>query len=242
MKIVLIDDERLAREELRGLLSELPGAEVVGEAVNVPDALRVVAATKPDLIFLDIEMPGSTGFDLLTQLPAPLPRVVFVTAYNAHALRAFEVNALDYLLKPIVPERLAEAFRRAGEHHSVVEESAALEARATLGEEDQVFLRDEEKCWFVPVRRLRLLEGSGNHTSVHFDQVKPLLYRTLVSMESRLPSSLFIRANRSQLINRLFIQKVEPWFSGTVKVTMNDGTEIEFSRRQAQLFRDRMGL
>ena len=240
MKIVLIDDERLAREELRGLLSELPGAEVVGEAVNVADALQVVAEIRPDLIFLDIEMPGSTGFDLLTQLPPPLPRVIFVTAYNAHAVRAFEVNALDYLLKPIVPERLAEAWRRARESASEAGETAA--AHATLGEEDQVFLRDEEKCWFVPVRRLRLLEGSGNHTSVHFDHEKPLLYRTLVSMESRLPASLFIRANRSQLINRLFIQKVEPWFSGAVKVTLTDGTEIEFSRRQAQLFRDRMGL
>lgn len=247
MKIVIVDDERLARTELRTLLKEFPDAEVVGEAVDVADAVRVVREKKPELVFLDIEMPEASGFELIGQLRAPVPEVIFVTAYDAYALRAFEVNALDYLMKPVVPERLAEAYRRAvetkaGDAESVSDASKAGAGKGALREDDQVFLRDDERCWFVPVRKLRLLEGEDNHTRVFFDGEKPMLYRTLVSMEERLPESLFFRANRSQLVNRLFVQKVEPWFSGTLKATLTDGTEVEFSRRQAQVFREKMGL
>lgn len=241
MRIVIIDDERLAREELRGLLQELPGAQVVGEAGDAASGMRVVQRTAPDLVFLDISMPEQTGFDFLRLLPAPHPRVVFVTAHDAHALRAFEVNALDYLLKPVVPARLAGAFRRA-----VGRQPAAPvrdeDGRGPLREDDQVLLREEGRCWFVPVRKLRLLEGEDNHTRVWFEEDKALLYRTLLSMEERLPGSLFLRANRAQLVNRLFIEKVEAWFSGTIKATLTDGREIEFSRRQTQQLRERLGL
>jgi two-component system LytT family response regulator len=247
MKIVIVDDERLARVELTTLLKAFPDAEVVGEAADVADAVRVVREKKPELVFLDIEMPEASGFELIGQLRAPVPEVIFVTAYDAYALRAFEVNALDYLMKPVVPERLAEAYRRAvemkaGREKSVGAESKAGAGKGPLREDDQVFLRDDERCWFVPVRKLRLLEGEDNHTRVFFDGEKPMLYRTLVSMEERLPETLFFRANRSQLVNRLFVQKVEPWFSGTLKATLTDGTEVEFSRRQAQVFRERTSL
>ena len=248
MKIVIVDDERLARAELRTLLKEFPDAEVVGEAADVADAVRVVREKKPELVFLDIEMPEASGFELVRLLRAPVPEVIFVTAYDAYALRAFEVNALDYLMKPVVPERLAEAYRRAsekkagGEERNVDGAKAGAGSKGALREDDQVFLRDDERCWFVPVKRIRLLEGEDNHTRVFFDGEKPMLYRTLVSMEERLPETLFFRANRSQLVNRLFVQKVEPWFSGTLKATLTDGTEVEFSRRQAQVFREKMGL
>ena len=242
MRIVIIDDERLAREELRGLLRELPDAEVVGEAASAAAGVATVLAQKPDLVFLDISMPEQNGFDFLRLLPPPHPRVVFVTAHDAHALRAFEVNALDYVLKPVVPARLAEAYRRASAPPSGAPARPEVE-RQTLKEDDQVLLRDEGRCWFVPVRKIRLLEGEENHTRVWFEGGQVLLYRTLLSMEERLPTSIFLRANRSQLVNRFFIEKVTPWFSGTIKATLaSGGQEVEFSRRQTQQLRERLGL
>ena len=249
MKIVIIDDERLAREELRGMLATHPDAEVVGEAANVTEALRVVPRLKPDLVFLDIEMPGRSGFDFIAALPAPHPRIIFVTAFDAFALRAFEVNALDYLLKPVHPGRLAEALARLGppgaksaaDEGEAADESVA-ESTAPLREDDQVYIRDGDRTWFVPLRRIYLLEAEGNHTRLHFDKDQPLLYRTIVSMEERLPPTLFFRANRAQLINLTFIEKVEPWFSGTIRARLRGGQEIEFSRRQARLFRERATL
>ncbi|MBI5423786.1 MAG: response regulator transcription factor [Opitutae bacterium] len=242
MRIALVDDERLAREELRGLLSDFPDADIVGEAANVPEALRLLAETRPDLVFLDIEMPGGTGFDLLARLRAPLPEIIFVTAYDEHALRAFEVNALAYLLKPIVPARLEAAYRRAAGLTSETPAPAEAPTIAKLREDDQVLLRDEQRCWFGPVRQIRLLEGNDNHTRIAYADGEITLYRTLVSLEARLPATLFLRANRSQLVNRHCIRRIEPWFSGSLKATLDDGTEVEFSRRQAQLFRERLSL
>lgn len=247
MKIVIIDDERLAREELRGLVEVLPDADVVGEAGDAIEGVKVVRETRPDLIFLDISMPEHSGFDFLRLLPPPHPRIVFVTAYDAFALRAFEVNAVDYLMKPVVPERLAAAYHRAagGDAATAPAESPRATAgsdRLPLREDDQVLLREDERCWFVPLRNIRLLEGEDNHTRVHFDDQKIMLYRTLISMEQRLPDTMFVRANRSQLVNRHFIANVAPWFSGSIKATLKDGTEVEFSRRQSKVFRERMGL
>lgn len=248
MKTLIIDDERLAREELRGLLSTFPDVEIVGEAANVTEALRLIPKLQPELLFLDIAMPGRTGFDLLAALPPPHPQLIFVTAFDAFALRAFEVNALDYLMKPVHPQRLAAAVAkvRARLSPATPAEPTALQATdeptAPLRDDDSVFVREGDRCWFIPVRSLRLLEADGNHTRLYFGEDRPLLYRTLAAMESRLPASLFLRANRSQLVNLAFIEKVEPWFSGSVKVRLRGGPEVEFSRRQAQLFRDRTSL
>ena len=248
MRAVLIDDERLAREELRGLLASIAEIEVCGEAANVTEALKLIPKLKPDLLFLDIEMPGRTGFDLLAALPPPHPQLIFVTAFDAFALRAFEVNALDYLVKPVHPQRLAAAVAKVRARFdpaaSTVDAAllAADEPTVPLREDDSVFVREGDRCWFVPVRSLRLLEADGNHTRLYFDEDRPLLYRTLNAMEARLPATLFLRANRSQLVNLAFIEKVEPWFSGSVKVRLRGGSEIEFSRRQAQIFRDRTSL
>ena len=255
MKTVIIDDERLAREELRGLLSEHPGIEIIGEAANVTEALKLIPRLRPDLLFLDIEMPGRTGFDLLAALPPPHPQIIFATAFDAFALRAFEVNALDYLMKPVHPQRLSAALAKVRtrlEKTTGTAPSAAPAApagpaddeapTAPLREDDHVFVREGDRTWFIPVRSLRLLEADGNHTRLHFGAEKPLLYRTLGAMEARLPASLFLRANRSQLVNVTFIEAVEPWFSGSVKVRLRGGPEVEFSRRQAQLFRERTSL
>lgn len=252
MRTVLIDDERLAREELRRLLGAHPEVEIAGEAANVTEALRLLPELRPELVFLDIEMPGRSGFDLLAALPPPHPEIVFVTAYDAFALRAFEVNALDYLLKPVHPARLADALarvrRRREDVASDVDEARggtggqASGAESRFRADDQVFLREGDRCWFVPVREIVLLEAEGNHTRVWFRDQRPLLHRALATMEARLPAELFIRANRSQVVNRGFIADVEPWFSGGLKATVRGGPAVEFSRRQAQVFRERLGL
>jgi two-component system LytT family response regulator len=251
MKALLIDDERLARAELRTLLAAFPDIEIAGEAANATEALKLIPKLAPDLLFLDIEMPGRTGFDLLDALPGPHPHIVFVTAYNEFALRAFEVNALDYLMKPVNPARLFAALERVRARVAATPAPADTPAQtdteiespgAPLREDDQVFVRDGDRCWFIPVRELSLLEAEGNHTRLHFRDQNALLYRTLGSMEARLPASLFVRANRGQLINRTFVDKIEPWFSGCLKATLRGGSEVEFSRRQAQVFRERLGL
>ena len=243
MKALIIDDEALARRELRTLLRAHPEIEIVGEAGNVTEALQLLEAEPADLIFLDIQMPGRSGFDLIGLLPSPQPQVIFVTAYDEFALRAFEVNALDYLMKPVHPERLAAALRKL-QAGTASDEAlpAAAAAEIPLNPEDRVFLREGERCWFVPVKEIRLLESAGNHTMLHFGTDKAMIYRTLNSMEARLPASLFFRANRSQMLNLHQIAGVEPWFSGCLKVRLQSGEEIELSRRQSQLFRDRTGL
>lgn len=245
LRTMLIDDERLARDELRNLLADHPECAIVGEAANVTEALQHVPRLRPDLLFLDIEMPGRNGFALLEQLPPPLPQVIFTTAYDAFALRAFEVNALDYLLKPVHPQRLALALERLRDVSAAApaDTSAHLPTDPpTLHENDRVFVREGDRCWFVPLSSIRLFEANGNHTRLHFDDVQPLLYRTLRALEERLPQRLFLRANRAQIVNTTFIETVQPWFSGSLKVTLRHGGIVEFSRRQAQLFRDRLGL
>lgn len=242
MKALIIDDEALARRELRTLLRAHPEIEIVGEAGNVTEALQLLEAEPADLIFLDIQMPGRTGFDLIGLLPAPPPQVIFVTAYDEFALRAFEVNALDYLMKPVHPERLASALRKLQAGPASDEPAAAPASEIPLNPDDRVFLRDGDRCWFLPVKEIRMLESAGNHTVLHFGTDKAMIYRTLNSMEARLPASLFFRANRSQILNLHQISGVEPWFSGSLKVRLQSGEEIELSRRQSQLFRDRTGL
>ena len=248
MKTVLIDDEHLARKELKHLLKAHPEIEIVGEAANVTEALRLIASLRPKLVFLDIEMPVRNGFDLLEALPAPHPHIIFVTAYDAFAVRAFQVNALDYLLKPVEPERLAEALARIENKNERAanddssENTPAQHPETAFKEDDRVFVREGDRCWFVPVKEITLLEAEGNHTRVHLRGERPLLRRSLALMETRLPVTLFIRANRGQLVNRTCIERVEPWFSGCLKATLRGGLEVEFSRRQAQEFRDRLEL
>ena len=242
MKALIIDDERLARNELRRLLAAHADIEIVGEAVDVEDALAKVAGLKPELIFLDVQMPGADGFSLLEQLDPPLPLVIFTTAYDEFAVKAFEFSALDYLLKPVDPNRLVAALEkvrpRAGS--APFEGTGPGAPRLTL--EDKVFVREGDRCWFVPVKNLRLLESEGNYTRLHFDDQQPQLFRSLTAMEERLDSRNFFRANRKQLINLAWVEGIEPWFSGGLLVKLKGGMKVELSRRQAQDFRERMSL
>ena len=240
MKALVVDDERLARSELRRLLAAFPGIEVAGEASQAKQAREQMEALKPDLLFLDVQMPGETGIELLESLEPPIPHVIFTTAYDEFAVKAFELNALDYLLKPVDPVRLAAAIERIP---STAPRGAAKAARAgTLEATDKVFVREGERCWFVEVGQIRLLESEGNYTRVHFGDAQPQLFRSLNAMEERLDPKFFFRANRRQIINIAWIAGIEPWFSSGLLVHLKGGAKVELSRRQAQEFRDRMSL
>ncbi|MCC3155546.1 LytR/AlgR family response regulator transcription factor [Hymenobacter sp. BT770] len=246
MRVLLVDDSRLARAELRRLLEAFPDVVVAGEARDANDARAQLAAQRPDLLLLDIHMPGETGFELLASLEAA-PPVVFTTAYDAHALRAFEVNALDYLLKPVQEARLAAALdkvraQRQGDGRGPAPAPTAAPA-APLSEQDQVFVKDGERCWFVRLAEVRLFEINGSYTRISFDQHRPLIPRTLAQLEARLDPKVFFRANRQQIINLNFVVGVEPWFSNSLRLTLRGGAEVvEVSRQQSVRFRELLSL
>jgi two-component system, LytTR family, response regulator len=232
MRAMIVDDEPLARRELRRLLAEFAWIDIVGEAANVAEAALLIERLLPELLFLDIQMPGGTGFDLLERLEH-LPRVIFTTAYDKHAPRAFEVNALDYLLKPIEPERLAAAVVRA--HAAAASTPAAAPTSGAILE--RLFLRDGDRCWFVPLREVKLFTAEGNYVRLSWDKIHPLLGRPLSSLEPRLDSKRFFRTNRRQIINLEYIESVDLGVNGRLHVQLRGGPEVQVSRRQARLFR-----
>jgi two-component system, LytTR family, response regulator len=231
MKVIIVDDEPPARRELRRLLTEFSWIEVIAEAGNIEQAAAMIEALSPALLFLDIQMPGGSGFELLTRLEY-LPQVIFTTAHEDHALRAFEVNALDYLLKPIDPVRLAAALAR------VRDANPSLSPRpdAVL---EKLFVRDGARCWFVPLREVRLLSAEGNYVRLSWGKAQPLLGRALATIEQRLDPTRFFRANRRQIINLDFIETVELGVNGRLHAQLREGPEVEISRRQARLFKMR---
>ncbi len=238
MKALVIDDERLARKELLTLLEAHPSIEVVGEAMNADEAEKMIEELNPDLLFLDIQMPGRTGFQLLESLDSA-PMVVFTTAYDQHALKAFEVNALDYLLKPIVAERLSEAV------HKVMDKERMKEGRSgekKLGLEDQVFVKDGERCWFVSLANVRMFESDGNYIKVYFDTNRPMIHKSLNALDEKLDERAFFRASRKHIVNLSWVEGIEPWFNGGLMVRLRGGDKVEVSRRQAAKFKDMMSL
>ncbi|AMR29284.1 DNA-binding response regulator [Hymenobacter psoromatis] len=244
MNALLIDDSRLARTELRHLLRAFPDVEVVGEARHADEARQQIQALRPEVLFLDIHMPGESGFDLLASLEGAVPHVIFTTAYDQYALQAFEVNALDYLLKPVSEARLAAALAKLRPAALVpAVPTPAPEAPAPLlTAHDQVFVKDGERCWFVKLADIRLFEISGSATRVYFEQHQPLIARSLQQLEARLDPKVFFRANRQQIINLQWIAGIEPWFSNTLKISLRHGPDVEISRAQSGLFRELMSL
>ncbi len=239
MKTIIVDDERLARKELQTLLARFDQIEIVGEYGNVEEALVGIEQLKPELIFLDIQMPGKNGFDLLEELEV-VPKVIFVTAFDEYALRAFEKNAVDYLLKPVEEDRLAEAVQKALQNDISVSDDVLLR-QGRLGQDDQVFLKDGDKCWFVPLSEVRLFESEGNYVRVFFQSYKPLILKSLNNLEDRLDHTFF-RTNRKFIVNLKWVQSVENWFNGGLRMTLKDGTVVEVSRRQSARFRDYLSL
>ncbi|MGH8097357.1 LytR/AlgR family response regulator transcription factor [Stenotrophomonas indicatrix] len=239
LRVLIVDDARLARQELRTLLSSLPWVQCVGEADDVPAAREAIATLAPDLVLLDVQMPSGTGFDVLDGLER-VPSVVFVTAYDTYAVRAFRANALDYLVKPVEAPRLLEALERA-RHHAALD-TVPPTVHGTLGAQDQVFVREGERCWFVSIAEIRRLVVDGNYTRLWFRDQNALLARSLSALEARLPSDLFFRANRNTLVNLRRIRAVTPSIGDGYDLALDDGSEVEVSRRQARELRERMAL
>lgn len=242
MRAIIIDDERLARAELKKLLQEFPEVEVVDEAANADEGIIKIEAQHPDIIFLDIQMPGKTGFDMLSELEKT-PQVIFTTAYDEFALKAFEVNALDYLLKPVEPKRLADAIQKLSfvdsrDPRPLMENMN----NSMLGENDQVFVKDGERCWFVKLNEIRLFESVGNYAKVFFGNNKPLILKSLNALEERLDEKFFFRANRKHIVNLRMIDKIEPYFNGGLLLELKGGEKIEVSRRQTVRFKEMMSL
>ena len=248
MNVLLVDDSRLARTELRHLLQGFPDVTIVGEARHADEARTQIAALCPDVLLLDIQMPGQTGFELLASLDAA-PHVIFTTAYDEYALQAFAVNALDYLLKPVDVPRLAAALAKAQVRLQGLAPTAprglpdeVAVSIMPLTAQDQVFVKDGERCWFVKLADIKLFEINGGYTRIHFDGHRPLIPRTLQQLEARLDPKVFFRANRQQIINLKWVAAVEPWFSNTLRLTLRDGPEVEVSRQQSVRFRELLSL
>ena len=224
---------------MRRLMAAHPEIEVVAEARNVAEARSMMSAVRPDLLFLDIQMPDGTGFDLLDRLE-PVPSVIFTTAHDEFAVRAFEVNALDYLLKPVEAERLEEALDRLSDRSG--EADAAAAPRGLLGATDQVFVRDGEDCWFVRLGDVFIFEADGGGTLFHLAKRTVRSNRTLGQLEARLDPAAFFRANRQQIVNLSQVDTMTPWFKGQLVAKLRDGTQVTLSRRRARAFRDAMSL
>jgi two-component system, LytTR family, response regulator len=237
MRALLIDDERLARVELRRLLKNHPEVEIIGEAQNAEDALQQIRRLEPDVLFLDIQMPGRNGFQLLEELDE-VPAVIFTTAHDEFALKAFEVSALDYLVKPIVPARLAAAIARLSARAAPT--PSVAEPRASMPR--QIFVREGDRCWFVPLKEIILLESEGNYTRLFFGPNRPLLLRSLNYLEAHLDPDIFFRASRKHIVNVAAIEAMDPWINGGFRLGLRGGHEVEMSRRQARKFQERTQL
>ncbi|SDC30912.1 LytR/AlgR family response regulator transcription factor [Williamwhitmania taraxaci] len=239
MKAIIVEDSRLARNELKRLLEKFPTLEIVAEAQDSEEAKQLIESLCPDLIFLDIQLPGKSGFELLEELDY-VPEVVFTTAYSEYALKAFDYNALDYLLKPIQPERLTAALEKVEQKLAIRETTDTTKEQLT--EADQIFVKDNEQCWFVKLGEISLLEVNGNYTKIYFQNHSPMVMKSLNYLESRLDPKVFFRANRQEIINLKRVEKIIPWFSGTLKVQLDNGREVEISRRQSAVFKEQLSL
>ncbi len=242
IKCLIIDDERLARQELRRILENHKNIEILDDCGDPEEAITKIEELKPDLIFLDIQMPGKNGFELLEEL-IYTPEVIFVTAYDEFALKAFEVNALDYILKPVEENRFDESLKKVIEKiNTKKEEFPQSVSQEQLGERDQVFVKDGDKCWFVELGDIRLFESEGNYVRVYFENNKPLILKSLNNLDKKLSDKIFFRANRKHIINLKWISKIETWFNGGLLVILKDDKKIEISRRQAVKLKDKMSL
>ena len=243
IRAIVIDDERLARQELKNLLQSFDNIQIVAESGKPEEALDLIERENPDPIFLDIQMPGMTGFELLDELEGKAPEVIFVTAYDEYALKAFEVNALDYLMKPVEESRLQESIDKIAKRIEKKKSEENVHVNdGKLELHDQVFLKDGEKCWFVELEKIRLFESEGNYVRVYFDESRPLILKSLNALTDRLSEKFFFRASRKHIVNLRWIEKVETWFNGGLLVILKDGTKVEVSRRQSVKLKEMMAL
>jgi len=237
---VIVEDSRLARNELKELLKMHKEIELLGEAGNVDDGFKLINDKKPNLLFLDINMPEKDGFELLEMLD-DVPITIFTTAFDEYAIKSFEYNAFDYLLKPINKKRFAQSIEKAIETASN-RSSKEIKSEDVLNLDKQIFIKDGENCWLVKIEDIFMLEIVGNYTRVFFENNRPLIYKSLSQIEGKLSKEVFFRANRQQIINIKHVKKVVSWFNGKLKIEMNSGEEIEISRRQSYLFKEQLSF
>lgn len=240
LKAVIVEDSRLARNELKELIKDFNEIKIIGEAENVDEGFDLISNTNPDLLFLDINMPGKNGFELLEMLNE-VPTVIFTTAFDEFAVKSFEYNAFDYLLKPINPERFSKTITKIIELKNN-KKTIGSTTNNKLNPEKQLFIREDEKCWLVKIKDISMFEIVGNYTRIFFDDNKPLVYKSLIKIEEKLPKEFFFRANRQQIININHVNKVVTWFNGKLKIIMKSGKEIEISRRQSTVFKERLSF
>jgi two-component system, LytTR family, response regulator len=239
MNALIVDDERLARQELRRLLAAHADVTIVDEVVNADEAVARLGEPSIDLVFLDIQMPGGSGFDVLERIER-VPLVVFTTAFDEYAVRAFEVNALDYLLKPVRPERLASVLDKARAALTVARDVVQRERPRAPAE--RVFLRDGERCWIVQWSEIVLFEVDGNYTRAYFGGNRPLVRTSLNALEARLDPSLFFRVSRRHIVNLRFIESVETAPDDTYIIHLKNRSQVPVSRRQSRQLRENLGL
>lgn len=229
-KTIIIDDERLAREEVKRALSNYPEFVVIGEAANVDDAIVLIEKESPDLIFLDIHMPEKSGFDLLEELTV-IPEVVFTTAYDQYAVKAFEVNAIDYLVKPLREERFSISIEKIKTTFSKTEAK-----RDALPMHHKIFIKDGEKCFFIPLTDIRLIQSMDNYARLFFGNEKAMIKRSLNLLAEKLDPAIFFRINRGQIVNTQYIKEIHPHFNGKLQITLTSGESLEVSTRQSAKF------
>jgi two-component system, LytTR family, response regulator len=235
LRALLIDDERLARNDLRSLLSEYDNIEVIGEADSVQKAIEVITAEDPDLLFLDIQMPGESGFDLLDKIDLQA-HVIFVTAFDEYAIRAFEVDAIDYLLKPVNPERLRTAIERIDR-----EKLYSQNKQRILDYDDSMLLSLNSHLKFLRVSSIVYIQSAGDYSEIMTSEGKKgLIQKSMIEWEQRLPEKYFCRIHRSTIVNIEFVTKIDEWFRNSYQVTLK-GVEkpLTMSRRYAALLRQK---
>ncbi len=233
---LLVDDEPLALAELQNMLLKYPDISVTDTAKNAADAIQKIQTQKPQLVFLDINMPGKSGFELLEELDES-PYVIFVTAYDQFAIKAFEVNALDYLLKPVNANRLAEAIDKAKKQIG-----ASKNEELKMSIDKRIFIKDGDLCYFVPLSEIFLIESVGNYARIFYRDKKPLLHKSLNYLEEKLPDTHFFRTGRQHIINVEFIKNIHPYFNNALQVEMQNGAKLEISQRQSVKFKEKMGV
>lgn len=240
LRVLIVDDERLARSAVRSAVGELDGVSVAGEAGDVEEAAQKLQAEAPDVVLLDVQMRGETGFELLDRIDTAV-QVVFVTAYDDYAVRAFEVNALDYLLKPVDPERLAEALRRARESNTALPEDETGDPDA-FAYDDLFFYEEGRRPRFIRIRDIVYIEAAGNYTELHLrDQTSALTSTSLSDWTDRLPDAHFARIHRSTIVNVERIERIAQTASRSYEVVVQAADEpLSMSRRRARALRGRL--
>ena len=236
IQAIIIDDEKKCISLLEKRIKEsFPDITIAATASQPDEGIKLIRQLEPDLVFLDIEMPKKNGFEVLEATRDILYDVIFTTAFDTYAMQAFEANALDYLLKPIEPKRLALALQKIGNPQPSAPERP-------VQRDSKIFIKDGERCWFVKLEAITLLESEGNYTRVYFDGNRPLLLRSLGQLEQRLDPALFFRASRRHIVNLDYVVNVSPSSTGALTLQLNGGLLIEMSRRRALEFKQLMQL